>query len=147
MTTNDLQADTVCIERTVIDTVVTFAPDSALLKALFECDSNGNVLVQQLETAQGARVSVAPQFKYIMIKDNGGRVRTTAYLAVLAYADSLQTQVYMLKESLNAAKMAVKQAENKQTKQPNRTSFFLFGFLAGAVLLCLIVISIIVKNI
>lgn len=40
-------------EREVRDTIVTIAPDSASIKALLECDSAGNVLIKELQEAQG----------------------------------------------------------------------------------------------
>lgn len=125
--------DTCFVERFTVDTVVSFAPDSALMRALFECDSAGNVLMTELQTVQGQRVSVAPKFKYVVLKNGNGQVRRDVYLAVLAYADSLQTQVYGFKERLSAAKTEIKQAQS-QTKRSGRRSvgLFLTGAAVGA---------------
>jgi hypothetical protein len=48
----------VVVEREVRDTIVTIAPDSASIKALLECDSAGNVLIRELQEAQGKNVKL-----------------------------------------------------------------------------------------
>jgi hypothetical protein len=53
----------VVVEREVRDTIVTIAPDSASIKALLECDSAGNVLIKELEEAQGKNVALQAQLK------------------------------------------------------------------------------------
>lgn len=53
----------VLIERVVTDTIVTIAPDSASIKALLECDSAGNVLIKELQEAQGKNVKLQAQLK------------------------------------------------------------------------------------
>ena len=53
----------VVIEREVRDTIVTIAPDSASIKALLECDSAGNVLIKELQEAQGKNVALQAQLK------------------------------------------------------------------------------------
>lgn len=121
--------------------MVRFAADSALLRALFECDSAGNVLMSELQTVQGQRVSVAPKFKYVVLKNDNGQVKRDVYLAVLAHADSLETQVYGFKERLSAAKTELKQAQ--QTPQhPLRRSIGLFalGLICGVFFMGLIFI-------
>lgn len=53
----------VIVEREVRDTIVTIAPDSASIKALLECDSAGNVLIKELQEAQGKNVALQAQLK------------------------------------------------------------------------------------
>lgn len=53
----------VVIEREVRDTIVAIAPDSASIKALLECDSAGNVLIKELQEAQGKNVALQAQLK------------------------------------------------------------------------------------
>lgn len=53
----------VVVEREVRDTIVTIAPDSATIKALLECDSAGNVLIKELQEAQGKNVKLQAQLK------------------------------------------------------------------------------------
>lgn len=53
----------VVIEKEARDTIVTIAPDSASIKALLECDSAGNVLIKELEEAQGKNVALQAQLK------------------------------------------------------------------------------------
>lgn len=43
--------------------VVSFEPDSATMRLLFECDSAGNVLLRALEQEQGKRLSLEAQLK------------------------------------------------------------------------------------
>ena len=131
--------DTCYYERLTVDTVVRFEADSALLRALFECDSAGNVLISELQTAQGQRVSVAPEIRYVAAAD--GRVRRDLFLAVLAHADSLETQVYGFKERLSATQTELKQAQ--QTPQhPLRRSIGLFalGLICGVFFMGLVFI-------
>lgn len=130
--------DTCYYERLTVDTVVRFAADSALLRALFECDSAGNVLMSELQTAQGQRVSVAPEIRYVT---TDGRVRRDLFLAVLAHADSLETQVYGFKERLSAAKTELKQSQN-ETKRSGRRNvgLFLAGLFYGGFLTALVFI-------
>lgn len=45
------------------DNVVSFEPDSATMRMLFECDSAGNVLLRALEQEQGKRLSLEAQLK------------------------------------------------------------------------------------
>jgi hypothetical protein len=47
----------------VRDTIVTILPDSASIKALLECDSAGNVLIKELQEAQGKNVALQAQLK------------------------------------------------------------------------------------
>ena len=53
----------VVVEKEVRDTIVTIAPDSASIKALLECDSAGNVLIKELQEAQGKNVALQAQLK------------------------------------------------------------------------------------
>lgn len=53
----------VVVEREVRDTIVTIQPDSASIKALLECDSAGNVLIKELQEAQGKNVALQAQLK------------------------------------------------------------------------------------
>lgn len=111
------------------------------MRALFECDSAGNVLMTELQTVQGQRVSVAPKFKYVVLKNDNGQVKRDVYLAVLAHADSLETQVVGFKERLSAAQTELKQAQ--QTPQhPLRRSIGLFalGLICGVFFMGLIFI-------
>lgn len=112
------------------------------MRALFECDSAGNVLMTELQTVQGQRVSVAPKFKYVVQKNDNGQVRRDVYLAVLAYADSLQKQVYGFKERLSAAKTELKQSQN-ETKRSGRRNvgLFLVGMVCGGFLTALVFIK------
>lgn len=45
------------------DTTITLPPDSAWLRAWLECDSTGNVLLRELQTAQGKNTSTGISLK------------------------------------------------------------------------------------
>ena len=85
-------------------------------------------------------MSVAPKFKYVAVRNEDGKVRRDVYLAVLAYADSLQTQVCGFKERLSTAKTELKQAQS-ETKRSGRRNvgLFLVGVLCGAFLAGLLI--------
>lgn len=131
--------DTCYYERLTVDTVVRFEADSALLRALFECDSAGNVLMSELQTAQGQRVSVAPEIRYVAAAD--GRVRRDLFLAVLAHADSLETQVVGFKERLSAAKTELKQAQQTPRQGRRMVVLFLAGLFCGGFFTALVFIK------
>lgn len=52
------EVNEVVVEREIRDTIVTIQPDSASIKALLECDSAGNVLIKELQEAQGKNVKL-----------------------------------------------------------------------------------------
>lgn len=84
----------VLVERTITDTIVTIAPDSASIKALLECDSAGNVLIKELEEVHGKNVSLALALK------NSQKGNPTTTIAVDCKQDSLQILVDKYKEEL-----------------------------------------------
>ena len=84
----------VLVERTITDTIVTIAPDSASIKALLECDSAGNVLIKELEEVQGKNVSLALALK------NSNKGKPIGTLSVDCKQDSLQILVDKYKEEL-----------------------------------------------
>lgn len=81
--TNTQDSVYVYVENT--DTLVVFAPDSASMKALLECDSMGNVLLRELEQEQGRNIALSASLK--------GNVMT-----VDCKQDSLQQLVNCLRE-------------------------------------------------
>ena len=58
-----MEVKEVVVEREVRDTIVTIQPDSASIKALLECNSAGNVLIKELQEAQGKNVALQAQLK------------------------------------------------------------------------------------
>ena len=91
----------VLIERTITDTIVATEPDSASIQALLICDSVGNVLVKELEEAQGKNVALQAQLK----QTNEGTA-----LVIDCKADSLQVLVDKYKEELSQV------SDNKQVE-------------------------------
>lgn len=82
----------VLVERTITDTIVTIAPDSASIKALLECDSAGNVLIRELQEAQGKNVSLA-----LALKNAKGKPAT---LAIDCQQDSLEKVIELKDETI-----------------------------------------------
>ena len=92
----------VLVERTITDTIVTIAPDSASIKALLECDSAGNVLIKELEEVQGKNVSLA-----LALKNAKGKPAT---LSVDCKQDSLEKVIALKDETIKEL------SNNKQTE-------------------------------
>lgn len=94
--------ETVRVEReTVRDTVLKFAPDSASVRALLECDSLNNVIVVELERERGARI--APEVR--KQKTNGGGM----VLQVDCKEDSLQAEIQIRDKYIEELKNDTKQ--------------------------------------
>ena len=93
----------VLVERTITDTIVTIAPDSASIKALLECDSAGNVLIKELEEVQGKNVSLA-----LALKNAKGKPTTT--IAIDCKQDSLEKVIALKDETIKEL------SNNKQTE-------------------------------
>ena len=83
----------VLVERTITDTIVTIAPDSASIRALLECDSAGNVLIKELEEVQGKNVSLALALK----NSQKGKPAT---LAIDCKQDSLEKVIALKDETI-----------------------------------------------
>lgn len=83
----------VLVERTITDTIVTIAPDSASIKALLVCDSVGNVLIRELEEVQGKNVSLALALK----NSQKGKPAT---LAIDCKQDSLEKVIALKDETI-----------------------------------------------
>ena len=89
-----MQEKIVEVERVVTktDTIVTILPDSASIKALLECDSAGNVLIKELQEAQGKNVSLA-----LALKNLKGKPAT---LSVDCKQDSLEKVIALKDETI-----------------------------------------------
>ena len=122
----------VLVERTITDTIVTIAPDSASIKALLECDSAGNVLIRELEETQGKNVSLA-----LALKNAKGKPAT---LSVDCKQDSLE-KVIALKDETIKELSNNKQVETVEVKYiPDFVKWFAW-IGAAAILLALIRIA------
>ena len=91
----------VVVEREVRDTIVTIAPDSASIKALLECDSAGNVLIRELQEAQGKNVKL--QLSLEQASGNG-------VVTVECKQDSLERVIALQNEKISEL------SNNKQTE-------------------------------
>lgn len=76
----------------VRDTVVRFAPDSASVAALLECDSLNRVVMRRLEQRDGSRIKPETVFHQPVMADtdNAGGL---AVLTVLCLEDSLEAVI------------------------------------------------------
>lgn len=125
------KTETVYVDRCYVDTVITVEADTASMRALIECDSLGNVLINELAIAQGQRVDIEPLIRYIPVVDEKGEVRRAAYMSVVALADSLQQHISILEEHIRRQNYEDTKTE-RQTGSPIRA--FLFGILVGVIL-------------
>lgn len=91
----------VVIEKEVRDTIVTIAPDSASIKALLECDSAGNVLIRELQEAQGKNVKL--QLSLQQASGNG-------VVTIDCKTDSLERVITLQNEKISEL------SNNKQTE-------------------------------
>lgn len=87
------------------DSVVSFEPDSATMRMLFECDSAGNVLMRTLEQEQGKRLSLEAQLK---------RTAAGTMVEIDCKQDSLQKVIEGLHERLC---MLQNQSETKVVRE------------------------------
>ena len=83
----------VLVERTITDTIVTIAPDSASIKALLECDSAGNVLIKELQEVQGKNIALALALK-------NSKKGKPATLSVDCKQDSLEKVIALKDETI-----------------------------------------------
>lgn len=115
----------VVVEREVRDTIVTIAPDSASIKALLECDSAGNVLVKELQEAQGKNVALQAKLK----QTNKGTA-----LVVDCKTDSLERVIALQNEKISELNNN-KQTETIEVKYIPSFVKWLAWVGAGAILL------------
>jgi hypothetical protein len=115
----------VVVEREVRDTIVTIAPDSASIKALLECDSAGNVLIKELEEAQGKNVALQAQLK----NTNKGTA-----IVIDCKQDSLERVIALQNEKISELKNN-KQTETIEVKYIPSFVKWLAWVGAGAILL------------
>ena len=118
----------VLVERTITDTIVTIAPDSASIRALLECDSAGNVLIKELEEVQGKNVSLALALK------NSSKGKPIGTLSVDCKQDSLE-EVIALKDETIKELSNNKQVETVEVKYIPAIVKWLAWIGAAAILL------------
>lgn len=118
----------VVVEREVRDTIVTILPDSASIKALLECDSAGNVLVKELEEAQGKNVALQAKLK----QTNKGTA-----LVVDCKTDSLERVIALQNEKISELNNN-KQTETIEVKYIPSFVKWLAWIGAGAILLAVL---------
>ena len=88
----------VVVEREVRDTIVTIAPDSASIKALLECDSAGNVLIKELQEAQGKNIALEMQLA--RSKSESKPTKPITELLVDCKQDSLERVIALQNEKI-----------------------------------------------
>lgn len=86
--------DTVAIERRSVDTVIVVQKDSALLRALIECDSLGRAQLVTVQSRSGRKATISHAAKHTA---SGGLV-----IECSAVVDSLQIRIHALEERIAA---------------------------------------------
>ena len=122
----------VLVERTITDTIVTIAPDSASIRALLECDSAGNVLIKELEEVQGKNVSLALALK------NSQKNKSTATMIVIDCKQDSLEKVIALKDETIKELSNNKQTETIEVKYIPSFVKWLAWVGAGAILLAVL---------
>jgi hypothetical protein len=120
----------VIVEREVRDTIVTIAPDSASIKALLECDSAGNVLIKELEEAQGKNVALQAKLK----STNKGTA-----IVIDCKQDSLERVIALQNEKISELNNN-KQTETIEVKYIPSFVKWLAWVGAGAILLAVLLV-------
>jgi hypothetical protein len=118
----------VVVEREVRDTIVTILPDSASIKALLECDSAGNVLIRELQEAQGKNVKL--QLSLEQASGNG-------VVTVECKQDSLERVIALQNEKIQELSNN-KQVETVEVKYIPYFVKWLAWVGAGAILLAVL---------
>lgn len=89
-TPQPLQTDTTREVRIVErDTLITIAPDSATVRALTECDSTNRVILRQLETRNGTRISATTT----LLSPSKGEPEGVFLLSIVCHEDSLTREI------------------------------------------------------
>ena len=120
--------ETVRIEREVLrDTVLKFAPDSASVRALLECDSLNNVIVTELERERGTRIN--PEVK--KQRNEGGGI----VLQVDCKEDSLRAEIQIRDKYIEELKNSTTQVPVRVRSGYDRFTSWFFWIVVVLVLI------------
>lgn len=130
-----LVTERVRIEREVVrDTMVTIEPDSAMLEALIECDSNNQVLIKRMSTVEGLRL------RYETRSETAGHGGLK--LVVKCQEDSIREAV-QVKDRVITDSISVKEIEYVEVEKP-MTVWNQFLTVCGWILLTGVVSAVII---
>lgn len=128
--------DTVHIETIHRDTVISFAADSASIKALLQCDSVGNVLLQQIDFLQGNNITLQTKLLH------NSPVTT---LLVDCKQDSLQKEIELLTTKVKQNRVEVRTVEIPKKMNVWQAFIHVSGYLAWTCLILGFILKIILK--
>lgn len=125
------------------DTVVRFAPDSASVAALLECDSLNRVVMRRLEQREGGRIKPEAVFHQPVMADTdkGGGL---AVLTVVCREDSLEAVIQVKEREIQE----LREQENTITAEVEKPlshwqSFVLvLGYIALATIAIIIIAAV-----
>ena len=141
------------------DTLISFAPDTASLRLLLECDSMGQIYIRQLQQEQGARLALQAQLTTTQlgtrtpssaVKHTTEITETTTseekttnapqafLLAVDCHQDSLQALVNCLREQIISTDSTTQVVQVPTVPRFYKVSTALFYILLTLALLALI---------
>lgn len=107
---SQLVTERVRIEREVVrDTVVTIEPDSAMIEALIECDSNNQVLIKRIGAVEGTRLKMEAQ--------TAGGASGAVTLRVSCREDSIREAV-QVKDRVITDSTTVRETEYVEVEKP-----------------------------
>lgn len=136
------------------DTLISFAPDTASLRLLLECDSMGQIYIRQLQQEQGTRLALQAQLTTTQLgtqtttqstnvsETNQQHEVTNAQpqaflLAVDCHQDSLQALVNCLREQIISADSTTQVVQVPTVPRFYKVSTALFYILLTLALLAL----------
>ena len=128
--------DTVYIETIHRDTVISFAADSASMKALLLCDSMGNVLLQQIDFLQGNNITLQTRLLH------NSPITT---LMVDCKQDSLQKEIELLTTKIKENRTEVRTIEVPKKMNAWQAFIQVSGYLAWSCLILGFILKIILK--
>lgn len=128
--------DTVFVETIHYDTIISFAADSASVTALLQCDSMGNVLLQQIDFLQGDNLTLQARLLH-------NTPVTT--LLVDCKQDSLQQEVELLTKKIRENRTEVRTIEVPKKMNAWQAFIQVSGYLAWSCLILGFILKIILK--
>lgn len=135
--------DTVYVETIHRDTVISFAADSASMKALLQCDSMGNVLLKQIDFLQGNNITLQTRLLHNSPITTLNSPITT--LTVDCKQDSLQKEIELLTTKIKQNRTEVRTIEVPKKMNAWQAFIHVSGYLAWSCLILGFILKIILK--
>lgn len=117
------------VVRRVVDTTIVVAEaDSAMARALLECDSLGNVLMRELEAQQGRQIAASVRLQPTQVDG-----RTAAVIDFAAHIDTLQRTIRLRDERIAQLESSLVGSVSTRTLPPARSGPIMWALIAALV--------------